>query len=203
MKKEDFEFRHYHKNGVTGIVNMCDVLYKGEQRFSISLGIVNSNFHDYINRIGCTPNELVRDASYYGELAVMMHDCWMLECQYPLDEKATEHLQHFNTGSGYGLSVTADHDLTDEEKFMCALIVCDDSDYGLTSKILGKMYGWSTYKARKVARSIRHKFVGTLINEEREGYFGKGWLMERAMHTLFNNYRRSVLDKRKSAAVSG
>lgn len=178
-------------------------VWKGKElRYSIFVDMLRANYLWYMQQLKCSPAELMEDVAKYGELAVMMHDCWELECQYPIDEKATAHLQHFNSGSawGNGVSVTADRNLTDEEKFICALIECDACDYGLTSKMLGKMYGWSTYKARKVAHGIRHKYVGTLISEDREGYFGKGWLMERTMHTLISDYERTVLESRKSKA---
>ena len=200
MKQDDFEFKHRHNDGVTRVMNMCDVYYKGQLRFSIALETMRGNFGQYMERIGCTPMELLKDAAYYGELAVMIQDCFMLECERPLNQQGMPHLQHYSSGViASGIDFSADRELSDADKFMCALIVCDHSDYGLTSKLLAKLFGWSTYKSRKVAASVRHKYVGTLISEDREGYFGKGWMMERAMHTLISNYEHEVRESRKAS----
>lgn len=159
---------------------------------------LRANFADYYQQAGLTLEQFLTDAVMYGQLAVMMQDCFMLQCQRPLDEQEALHLKHYGVQPFSGIDFCADRELSDSEKFICALITCDNSDYGLTSKMLNKLFGWTTYKARKVARSVQHKVVVSLVSDSSGGYFGKGWMLTGAMRRFVGSYKHKVSESRKS-----
>ena len=161
---------------------------------------LRANFADYYQQAGLTLEQFLTDAVMYGQLAVMMQDCFMLQCQRPLDEQEALHLKHYGVQPFSGIDFCADRELSDSEKFICALITCDNSDYGLTSKTLNKLFGWTTYKSRKVARSVQHKVVVSLVSDSSEGYFGKGWMLTGAMRRFVGSYKHKVSESRKSGA---
>jgi len=158
---------------------------------------LRANFADYYQQAGLTLEQFLTGAVMYGQLAVMMQDCFMLQCQRPLDEQEALHLKHYGVQPFSGIDFCADRELSDSEKFICALITCDNSDYGLTRKTLNKLFGWTTYKARKVARSVQHKVVVSLVSDSSEGYFGKGWMLTGAMRRFVGSYKRKVSESRK------
>lgn len=169
-----------------------------ELLYSEDIYKLRANYADYYQQAGLTLEQFLTDAVMYGQLAVMMQDCFMLQCQRPLDEQEALHLKHYGGLTDTGIHFCADKELSDSEKFICALITCDNCDYGLTSKTLNKLFGWTTYKARKVARSVQHKVVVSLVSEISEGYFGKGWILTGAMRRFVSSYKYKVSESKKS-----
>lgn len=184
----------YAPSADRGTLNVWRVKEDSEKelRFSIDSYILRSNFGYYIKEAAISEVQLLQDAAEYGELLAMMCACFMQECSNPLDKQATEHFHHYSGPVSSGVGVSADRELTDREKFMCALLSCDGMGIGLTSKMLNKLYGWNTYKSRKVAATVPHKYVSSLFSEERTGYFGKGWFLINAVHTLVMQYVKQV-----------
>lgn len=172
-----------------------------ELRFSMDLYKFRGQFAHYMREMKMSEQELLQDVVQYGELEAMMRHCHQMWCSTPHDKESELHYKHYGNEDYLGSTVSymADRELTDEEKFICTLLVCHASDYGLTSRTLEKMYGWTRYKSRKVAHAVRHKFVGTLISEDREGYFGKGWIINSSMYTLACEYARQVSELDKCA----
>ena len=159
---------------------------------------LRANYTDYCKETGQTLEEFMSDAVMYGELELMLGNCFAHFCDVnengERDKKYTEYL----TTSG-NINFFVDRELTDDEKFICALLSCYAGEYGLTCKILSQLYSWSRHKCYKVAKRIKHKYVCTLICEDREGYFGKGWMLDHEMYTAINNYVHQVKERQKSA----
>ena len=71
---------------------------------------LRANFADYYQQAGLTLEQFLTDAVMYGQLAVMMQDCFMLQCQRPLDEQEALHLKHYGGLTGVG-SLRFEHEL--------------------------------------------------------------------------------------------
>lgn len=172
--------------------------WKGDElRFSEKANILHANFGQYMERLGMELMDFMPDVIMYAELEIMMHDCYADFCYPKADgerEKYTEYYDDYSPVMFY-----ADRQLTDEEKFVCALLSADNSEIGLTSDILGHLFGWSKYKSYKVARACVHKNICTLIREDGQGYYGKGWMLQSPMHTAVAQYTHQVYESRKAS----
>ena len=168
---------------------------KKELRFSEDLYKLRSNFYPYCNSVGMPFEHFVQLAVQYAELAVMMLDCDYLVYDKDLGDDEKPHIKEYLSYVG---CFCIDSRISDEEKFMCALISCDAKDYGLITRTLNELYGWTRYKARKIAASVKGKLLVTLISEEQGGYYGKGWALESAVRTFCHIYRAAVLERRKN-----
>ncbi|MBR5950362.1 MAG: hypothetical protein IKZ87_02905 [Actinomycetaceae bacterium] len=172
--------------------------WKGDElRFSEKANTLHANFGQYMERLGMELMEFMPDVIMYAELEIMMHDCYADFCYPKADgerEKYTEYYDDFSPIMFY-----ADRQLTDEEKFVCALLSAYNSEIGLTSDILCHLFGWSKYKSYKVARACVHKNICTLIREDGQGYYGKGWMLQTPMHTAVARYTHQVYESRKTS----
>lgn len=166
-------------------------------RYSEDLYKLRSNFMPYCNRVGMTFEQFVDLAVQYAELAIMMHDCDFAVFQREMTEEEKAYIKEYATSH---LDICIDSRITDEQKFMCALLACDQRDYGLTSNALAELYSWSRYKARKIAKSVAGKYVATLVDEEAGGYYGKGWIIDSSIRTFYTRYRQQVFDARRKSA---
>lgn len=172
--------------------------WKGDElRFSEKANTLHANFGQYMERLGMELMDFMPDVIMYAELEIMMHDCYADFCYPKADgerEKYTEYYDDFSPIMFY-----ADRQLTDEEKFVCALLSAYNSEIGLTSDILCHLFGWSKYKSYKVARACVHKNICTLIREDGQGYYGKGWMLQTPMHTAVARYTHQVYESRKTS----
>lgn len=79
--------------------------------------------------------------------------------------------------------------LSDEDRFICALIHLYSYDFGLTTRRLMKWFGWTKYRCYKLARANQYCRTVTLICEE-GGYGGTGWLLLSDMFDAMREYRK-------------
>jgi hypothetical protein len=65
--------------------------------------------------------------------------------------------------------------LTDEDKFLCILLIESVFFYNLSAKTFMLLFGWTRYKTRKIRKTFSFIRNVTCLCESTGGYYGKAW----------------------------
>lgn len=119
------------------------------------------------------------DIQHYAELDLSQRR------GYNYDKHAVE--EGFEAYDDTDLCIPAN--LSDQDKFISALIHLHYQDRGLTTRRLTEWFGWSKYKCYKLAKENKYCRTVTLVCEE-GGYGGKGWMIGQDMFDAMRKYRK-------------
>ena len=81
--------------------------------------------------------------------------------------------------------------LMDEDKFLCAIYHLRDSEKGVTSSYLKRLFGWTKYHCSKVRKNLEYVDTITCVCED-GGYGWKAWDVYYEMYQAINVREKQI-----------